>query len=163
MRFFCRLSTKCQMLISLEIFVANCFYSISLGVLTFHYWVSITNDALCTIFPPYHPSPWQITLYIPEWLSLDEIFFSHLSFLSRALRITCFPNIAVIILTMVLMLIFFFFWDFIFIFPMFLSFCSQRIYKVSVVQEDVSGVCNDLMHFKGCNSYTVTETNHWKW
>lgn len=132
MRFFCRLSTKCQMLISLEIFVANCFYSISLGVLTFHYWVSITNDALCTIFPPYHPSPWQITLCIAEWLSLDEIFFSHLCFLSRALRITCFPNIAVIILTMVLMLIFFFFLRLYFHFS-YVSFILQP--------ENLQGVC----------------------
>lgn len=142
MRFFCRLSTKCQMLISLEIFVANCFYSISLGVLTFHYWVSITNDALCTIFPPYHPSPWQITLCIAEWLSLDEIFFSHLSFLSRALRITCFPNIAVIILTMVLMLIFFFFETLFSFFLCFFYFAareftrcllSRRMYPVYVM------------------------------
>lgn len=142
MRFFCRLSTKCQMLISLEIFVANCFYSISLGVLTFHYWVSITNDALCTIFPPYHPSPWQITLCIAEWLSLDEIFFSHLCFLSRALRITCFPNIAVIILTMVLMLIFFFFETLFSFFLCFFYFAareftrcllSRRMYPVYVM------------------------------
>lgn len=35
------------------------------------------------------------------------------------------------------------------------------IYKLSVVQEDVSDACNALMHFKECNSYNVNETNQW--
>lgn len=52
-----------------------------------------------------------------------------------------------------------FFRDFIFIFPLCLSFRSQMIYKLSVVQEDVSDACNALMHFKECNSYNVNETN----